>query len=225
MAKPPAGEVGHNSGLPSHEVLLAAMAQDMKALAVIKAAQDKRKTLRKQFQAKGIVLTDLDTMAKMADWSFDDVKAYVQRQMHYLGAVQTRLNDQFDLFERPETVSTEIGRQAAFLAGRMAGMAGKDCRPPANLDGKEAQSWTEGWHDGQKLLASDFFDGDGAEPEASEIPSDNDAGEAEGEAEAAPDGHQPPADNVTPIGTKKPKRGAVKQTAPAEPAADAGETY
>jgi hypothetical protein len=42
----------------------------------------------------------------------------------------------------------------AFDAGKVAGMEGKDCKPPASVHAPE--KWTEGWHAGQAVLMSAF---------------------------------------------------------------------
>lgn len=42
----------------------------------------------------------------------------------------------------------------AFDAGKVAGMEGKDCKPPASCHAPE--KWTAGWHDGQAVLMSAF---------------------------------------------------------------------
>jgi hypothetical protein len=44
----------------------------------------------------------------------------------------------------------------AYDAGKQAGMAGADMRPPHDPSVPQYQRWLEGWHDGQEILASAF---------------------------------------------------------------------
>ncbi len=147
--------IGDNLGIPSRDVILACMADEVVLQGNLQQARDARNMARKGYTGKGIMLGDLDEMIKMSDWPIDDVLKFFARKFAYLGATHSRIadiGDQYDLFNerRPDH---ELRKTAWEHKGLMAGLKGEKPPQPPGLTADEYSAIERGFDQGQKLLA------------------------------------------------------------------------
>jgi ribosome modulation factor len=80
-----------------------------------------------------------------------ELRGEVERKLGVAQTMNAALGFQYNFTEdmRPAT-------DRAFAEGRKAGLEGMACTPPHNPAVPQYDSWIEGWHEGQAVLASDF---------------------------------------------------------------------
>lgn len=146
---------GHNSELTGAEQR-ALMFHHFNAIeaqkARVKEAQDALKKLRKTAKADGIVMADLDYMARCA--ALDDpgiVPAEILRRAEIASWFALPVNFQPDMFEDRTPLE-----ERAFEEGKASGLLGKDPQAPYDAASKAGQAWLQGWHEGQRIMREDL---------------------------------------------------------------------
>lgn len=148
-------DVGHNSELSSGEQRALMfhhfnLVESQKA--VVKAAQDALKKLRKTAKSAGIVMADLDYMARCADLDDPDiVPAEIMRRAEIASWFALPVHFQPDMFADRKPIEDR-----AFAEGEAAGLRGKDPEPPYDAGSPAGQAWLKGWHSGQAIMRDDL---------------------------------------------------------------------
>lgn len=118
--------------------------------AKVKEAQDALKKLRKTAKADGIVMADLDYMARCAALEDPDiVPAEILRRAEIASWFALPVNFQPNMFDDRTPLEDR-----AFEEGKAAGLLGKS--PTAPYDGTAGQNWLQGWHEGQRIMREDL---------------------------------------------------------------------
>lgn len=141
---------GHNSDVERKafiEALSLRIIDDQK----LETARKSRTANGKKIKASGIEVGDLDQIIKMMGWTPKEIAEYFGRKLRYLGYANVKHGTQFDLFNEKAPVS---GQADYRWAGLMAGLEGKIPKPPANLFQDQAQTWMEGWHEGDSTRSA-----------------------------------------------------------------------
>jgi hypothetical protein len=144
--------IGGNSGLADHGHINNALAMEILDQEELDEVKERRKKHRKGYEMNGVTLADLDDLYRHRDDPIQDVVAMIKRKMHYLGTVFKPLRAQVDMFMQASE-SPEM-QNAAFHAGRMAGLKGADASPPSNVVGEDLQLWLEGQQEGADARAA-----------------------------------------------------------------------
>jgi ribosome modulation factor len=149
-------ETGHNSGELTPSEWRALHFHHFRAIeaqkAIVKAAQDALKTLRKTAKADGCVMADLDYMARCAE--LEDpaiVPEELRRRAEIASWFALPVNYQPDMF-----VDRMPLDERAEEEGVAAGLAGKDPKPPYDETSSAGQRWLVGWHRGQAQMREDL---------------------------------------------------------------------
>lgn len=154
----PASDVGHNSAgseltpaegraLMFHHFRLIE-AQKV----VVKAAQDDLKKLRKTAKADGLVMADLDFMARCADLEDPTIApAELRRRAEIASWFALPVNFQPDMFTDRMPLD-----ERAYEEGIAAGLQGKDPVAPYDAASNAGQKWLQGWHEGQRQMRDDL---------------------------------------------------------------------
>ncbi len=148
MAKAPRSSpgVGHNGPPVEHGVINQALADIIFYDEQVKLLNEKKKAMRKGWEGRRVILSEVDNLAKMKDEPESKIIEFFKTRFHYLGAVFTGLPKQFDLFTRKVDAPE---KEAAYRhMGLMAGIKGEDPTCPANLSGEALQLWTDGYNEG-----------------------------------------------------------------------------
>lgn len=117
---------------------------------VLDDAREEYKRLRKEAKADGITLADLDFMIRCAE--IDDpaiVPDELKRRAEIAAWFALPVNYQADMFDDRTPLEDR-----AFEEGKAVGLQGKACESP--YDGAPGQKWTEGWHEGQRMMRDDL---------------------------------------------------------------------
>ena len=137
--------------------------------AVVKAAQDALKTLKKTAKTDGCVMADLEYMARCA--GLEDhaiVPEEIRRRAEIASWFALPVNYQPDMF----TDRTPLDDRA-FEEGKVAGLTGKDCAPGYDATSPAGQRWIEGWHEGRRVMREDLQAA--MEKRNAKVAADNDA--------------------------------------------------
>lgn len=119
---------------------------------VVKSAQDVLKKLRKTAKADGVVMADLDYMARCA--ALEDpgiVPAELTRRAEIASWFALPVNFQPDMF----TDRTPI-EDRAFEEGKTKAQRNGDPVPPYSAESAAGQAWMNGWHEGQRIMREDL---------------------------------------------------------------------
>lgn len=150
----------------------------------MKPLRDERKEIRAKAKAQ-FKLAEIDAAIRLA--TMDDQSIFVE-EIKELIAIAQAFNalppgEQGSLF--PDRRDSD---ERSFDAGKVAGLAGKNCEPPAGFD---PSRWAEGWHDGQyvvrEAIQRDMEARNAAKAKAELIKAGDDEpfGDEDGTAEAA----------------------------------------
>jgi len=121
-----------------------------------KAANEKRKKLRKELKAAGVQLGDFDAMMRMMDWQREEVAETFDRRLQYAQWLNLPIGTQGRLAYEEDTTGTETSEDIAFSKGYQAGIIGGVKKAPEeHLD--NSQKWLEGYDAGQNSLAMDMI--------------------------------------------------------------------
>lgn len=119
---------------------------------VVKAAQDDLKKLRKTAKADGLVMADLDFMARCADLEDPNIApSEILRRAEIASWFALPVNFQPDMFTDRMPVDDR-----AYEEGIAAGMQGKDPSAPYDQISSTGQRWLQGWHEGQRQMRDDL---------------------------------------------------------------------
>lgn len=147
---------GHNSGELTPAESRALMfhhfnlieAQKLK----VKAEQDALKKLRKTARADGLIMADLDYMARCADLEDPNIAPYeLRRRAEIASWFALPVNFQPDMFTDRMPLDDR-----AYEEGVAAGLQGKDPTAPYDAASQAGQRWLEGWHEGQRQMREDL---------------------------------------------------------------------
>lgn len=118
--------------------------------AVVKAAQDQLKKLRKTAKADGLVMADLDYMARCANLEDPEIApAEIRRRAEIASWFALPVNFQPDMFDmRLEPIEDRAARE-----GEAAGFRGKEPNPPYDASSAAGQAWLKAWHTGNQNRA------------------------------------------------------------------------
>lgn len=150
-----AGE-GHNSGELTAAESRALMfhhfnlieAQKLK----VKAEQDALKKLRKAAKADGLVMADLDFMARCADLEDPTIAPdELRRRAEIASWFALPVNFQPDMFTDRMPLEDR-----AYEEGVAAGLQGKNPEAPYDAASTAGQRWLQGWHEGQRQMREDL---------------------------------------------------------------------
>lgn len=152
-------EAGHNSG--SGELTPA----ESRALhyhhfnlieaqkAIVKGAQDALKKLRKTAKADGLVMADLDYMARCANLEDPNIAPdEIRRRAEIASWFALPVNFQPDMFTDRMPLD-----ERAYEEGLAAGLQGKDPTAPYDQGSGTGQKWLQGWHEGQRIMREDLL--------------------------------------------------------------------
>lgn len=148
---------GHNSGelTPAESRALMfhhfRLIEDQKA--IVKAEQDALKKLRKTAKADGLVMADLDYMARCA--ALEDpsiVPEELKRRAEIASWFALPVNFQPDMFTDRMPLDDR-----AYEEGIASGLQGKDPSAPYDAASSPGQRWLEGWHEGQRQMRDDLL--------------------------------------------------------------------
>lgn len=147
---------GHNSGEMTAAERRALMFHHFNLIeaqkAKVKEEQDALKKLRKTAKADGIVMADLDYMARCADLEDPTIAPdELRRRAEIASWFALPVNFQADMFT--DRMPLE---ERAFEEGIAAGLQGKDPTPPYDATSKPGQRWMDGWHEGQRQMREDL---------------------------------------------------------------------
>lgn len=154
---PPQAQTGHNSGelTPAESRVLHMhhfrLIEAQKA--VVKAAQDDLKKLRKTAKADGLVMADLDYMARCANLEDPTIApAEIRRRAEIASWFALPVNFQPDMFTDRMPLDDR-----AYEEGVAAGLQAKDPVPPYDEASNAGQRFMEGWHEGQRQMREDLL--------------------------------------------------------------------
>lgn len=154
----PAPETGHNS---AGSELTPAESRALhyhhfnaieKQKAIVKAAQDDLKKLRKTAKADGLVMADLDFMARCAALEDPSIApAEILRRAEIASWFALPVNFQPDMFTDRMPLD-----ERAYEEGIAAGLQGKDPTAPYDQTSGTGQKWLQGWHEGQRQMRDEL---------------------------------------------------------------------
>lgn len=147
---------GHNSGELTPAESRALMFHHFNLIeaqkAVVKAAQDDLKKLKKTAKADGLVMADLDYMARCAELEDPTiVPEEMRRRAEIASWFALPVNFQPDMFTDRMPLD-----ERAYEEGVAAGFQGKDPTAPYDASSSAGQRWLEGWHEGQRQMRDDL---------------------------------------------------------------------
>ena len=150
-------DVGHNSGELTPAEGRALMFHHFRLIeaqkVVVKAAQDDLKKLRKTAKADGLVMADLDFMARCADLEDPTIApAELKRRAEIASWFALPVNFQPDMFTDRMPLDDR-----AYEEGIAAGLQGKDPVAPYDQASGTGQKWLQGWHEGQRQMRDDLL--------------------------------------------------------------------
>jgi ribosome modulation factor len=149
-------DAGHNSGELTPSESRALMfhhfnlieAQKLK----VKAEQDALKKLRKTAKADGLVMADLDYMARCADLEDPTIAPdELRRRAEIASWFALPVNFQPDMFTDRMPLEDR-----AYEEGIAAGLQGRDPAAPYDATSEAGQRWLQGWHEGQRQMRDDL---------------------------------------------------------------------
>ncbi|MDR7035245.1 hypothetical protein [Mesorhizobium sp. BE184] len=151
-----AAPTGHNSGELTPAESRALMFHHFNLIeaqkAVVKAAQDDLKKLKKTAKADGLVMADLDYMARCAELEDPTiVPEEMRRRAEIASWFALPVNFQPDMFTDRMPLD-----ERAYEEGVAAGLQGKDPTAPYDASSSAGQRWLEGWHEGQRQMRDDL---------------------------------------------------------------------
>lgn len=149
-------DVGHNSGELTPAEGRALMFHHFRLIeaqkVVVKAAQDDLKKLRKTAKADGLVMADLDFMARCADLEDPTIApAELKRRAEIASWFALPVNFQPDMFTDRMPLDDR-----AYEEGIAAGLQGKDPVAPYDQASGTGQRWLQGWHEGQRQMRDEL---------------------------------------------------------------------
>ncbi|WP_157632729.1 hypothetical protein [Hoeflea sp. 108] len=119
---------------------------------IVRSAQDALKKLKKTAKADGLVMADLDYMARCAALEDPDiVPAEILRRAEIASWFALPVNFQPDMF-----VDRTPLEDRAFEEGKAAGLLGKGPEAPYDAASAAGQAWLQGWHEGQRIMREDL---------------------------------------------------------------------
>lgn len=103
-----------------------------------------RKRHRKDAELAGVPLGDMDWAIKTMGMPVGEIRKFFTEKLKLLGFNGVNIGK--------DVVEKMIGDQSEdrTYEGRLAGMQGKACSPPANFTPNERQTWIAGWHEGDR---------------------------------------------------------------------------
>lgn len=120
--------------------------------AIVKAAQDDLKKLRKTAKVDGLVMADLDYMARCANLEDPSIApAEILRRAEIASWFALPVNFQPDMFTDRMPID-----ERAYEEGIAAGLQGKDPTPPYDETSGPGQRWLAGWHEGQRQMREEL---------------------------------------------------------------------
>lgn len=173
------------------------------ATAAVKAANEKRKSIRKKWKANGIELGVLDAMVKMAEWDRSEVRTDFDNRRRYAEFMGLPYGTQAGLFEGMS--EDERGSSEWYAAGKTAKIAGFAREAPATCPDRFQTSFLHGYDDKPEPRAK-------AAPAAAAKPE---GGKASKKAEKEAAQKDELGDRLTPKG-QAPKEDAATKAAFAE---------
>jgi ribosome modulation factor len=153
---PPSPETGHNSGELTPAEARALHMHHFRLIeaqkVVVKAAQDALKVLRKTAKTDGLVMADLDFMARCANLEDPSIApAEILRRAEIASWFALPVNFQPDMF-----VDRMPLDDRAYEEGIAAGLQGKDPTAPYDAASSAGQRWLQGWHEGQRQMRDEL---------------------------------------------------------------------
>jgi ribosome modulation factor len=119
---------------------------------VVKAAQDALKTLRKTAKTDGLVMADLDFMARCATLEDPSIApAEILRRAEIASWFALPVNFQPDMFTDRMPLD-----ERAYEEGVAAGLQGKDPVAPYDATSSPGQRFLAGWHEGQRQMREEL---------------------------------------------------------------------
>lgn len=116
--------------------------------------------LKKQATTDGVVLKTLKDVRKMMELSAETNIEEMRRQQRYMQIFGMPVGHQFNIFDNPETDSTQKG--VARLEGRRAAIFGlSPADNPYSGESTDGQAWLDGFGDGAKVhsqIAGEFLE-------------------------------------------------------------------
>lgn len=166
-----AGAKGAGAPEPTNQVVtaesyLAAVKEITMATAKVKAANEVRKSIRKQWKAAGIELGVLDSMVRMADWNRGEIRDHFEIQQRYaewLGLpVAPGVLKQGDILKGLS--DDEVQRREWFALGRTYNRTGKSGRPPEECPDEFHQAFMAGFNEEDESAWADSESPEQQEP-------------------------------------------------------------
>lgn len=152
----PAPETGHNSGELTPSEARALHMHHFRLIdaqkTIVKAAQDDLKKLRKTAKADGLVMADLDFMARCAALEDPTIApAEILRRAEIASWFALPVNFQPDMFTDRMPID-----ERAYEEGIAAGLQGKDPVAPYDATSNPGQRFLAGWHEGQRQMRDEL---------------------------------------------------------------------
>jgi len=164
--------------------------------AAVQREREELNRLRKLAKADGFKLALIDEAMRMNDIEDDSIIVDEMKEWMQIAAwMGLPVGQQIDLFSEPDRTPLT---DAAFAAGRTAGLLARDPKPPHEESTEAGQAWMRGWHEGQRMMGEDLKSA--MEKKNAEKSASSGAGDTAGEEGAAPDNgdqaDQSPADHA-----------------------------
>ncbi len=119
---------------------------------VVKSASDVLKKLRKTAKADGVVMADIDYMARCAALEDPEiVPAELARRAEIASWFALPVNYQVDMFTDRAPIEDR-----AFEEGKSKAQRNGDPVPPYDAASAAGQAWMNGWHEGQRIMRDDL---------------------------------------------------------------------
>jgi hypothetical protein len=151
------------------------------SLAAKKTADANLKNCAKQALAASVTVDDIKLLIRLDTPEGEAaVRAEINRQLEVAGWTDSEIGTQFSFEDIPDRRPLT---EAAYAAGKTAGMEGKTCIAPH--EGEAGQEWIRGWHDGQVALMS-ALDLTAAGMAQIAAEAEGEQGDGEGSGEPAP---------------------------------------
>lgn len=145
-ASPGIGRQGHNSGLPSHADVRAALAIEMIFAEEAKKLRERHKRARKRIEGMGVRLDDLSFLKALEGKTGSEVVEEFKRHWHLVGAIHEDKHEQLDIFA-PKPSAPEI-RAAHYTMGLLRGLKGEELEIPPMVVGDDRQQMIDGHNEG-----------------------------------------------------------------------------
>lgn len=118
---------------------------------LVKAANERRKVVRKKWKANGVTLGALDSTLKMADWDRDEVRDHFATRRKYATWMGLPIAKDGELFEGMS--ETEVQKEEWKQKGLTHGLLDRKPEAPEECPANMHQSFMEGYHLGQERRA------------------------------------------------------------------------